>query len=683
MCFVLKFFLKFKSKLDYNIMNSLSNDLLCTSLVYIHIGNPIPDYLYDNIHQTLLMNDYKVKIYVIIEDSLIKDFNEKINCMEFDIYTKGEFFYKNIIQVVPLSILDRYLNERSAFDTYKKVVSEKFGELSQFRGGFWVSTTARFYYIGILMEIFDLENVFHIENDVLLYNSAIKIYKNICKYFHTDKIEKICMVQDSPNRVIPSILYFPNVKCINGLTEYITSELVISNSFINDMDILGSYQDKLELPFKPDGDFIFDGAAFGQYLGGVDYKNISIRCDKNDIVNNQKNLLIQYNNHTRGFVNETALVKPNLYNYFKSNVLLDHLKNPIKVYTLEKNDKTNIKLCEIVNLHIHSKQLYQFSSVFDVQYNSIITGDRVLSLCDFVILTNEILNFHKDINKYARDIITIRDFTNIKINLLNSYFTNFARGNGRKYIKLFVYTHILYDFQKWILPYLDSSLEYVIYTHNSDHSLDLNYEPLLKSKLIKHIYSQNVDIVSDKVSLLPIGIANSMWRHGNLLELYTVIKDTWKYKKTKSIYVNINPNTYDYRKVLLEKIKTTQCFNLANSKPYIEYLYELASHRFCLCIRGNGIDTHRFWESLYLGVIPVLINNKTTQSENFIRYLRKTKIPFYEIRNDNLDMMFARYNDEHFTKELYMEIVKVKGVNLFDIDELKLSHYEYKMNTDE
>ena len=342
-------------------MNSLSSDLsctllynrLCTSLVYIHIGNPIPDYLYDNIHQTLLINDYKVKVYVIVEDSLIKDFNEKINNMEFDIYTKGEFFYQNIIQVVPLSILDRYLNERSAFDTYKKVVSEKFGELSQFRGGFWISTTARFYYIGILMEIFNLENVFHVENDVLLYKSTNDVYKCICKYFNTDKIEKICMVQDSPHRVIPSILYFPNVKCINGLTEYITSELVISNNFINDMDILGSYQDKLELPFKPDGDFIFDGAAFGQYLGGVDYKNISIGGGNSDIAIKEKNLLIQYNNHSRGFVNETALVKPNLYNYFKSNVLLDNLKNPVKVYTLEKNDKandkTNVKLCEIVN----------------------------------------------------------------------------------------------------------------------------------------------------------------------------------------------------------------------------------------------------------------------------------------------------------------------------------------------
>jgi hypothetical protein len=29
-------------------------------------------------------------------------------------------------------------------------------------------------------------------------------------------------------------------------------------------------------------------------------------------------------------------------------------------------------------------------------------------------------------------------------------------------------------------------------------------------------------------------------------------------------------------------------------------------HRFAACPRGNGIDTHRVWEALYLGVVPVV-----------------------------------------------------------------------------
>ncbi len=36
------------------------------------------------------------------------------------------------------------------------------------------------------------------------------------------------------------------------------------------------------------------------------------------------------------------------------------------------------------------------------------------------------------------------------------------------------------------------------------------------------------------------------------------------------------------------------------------YLTNLFTHRFVLCPPGNGEDTHRFWESLYCGAIPVI-----------------------------------------------------------------------------
>jgi hypothetical protein len=36
------------------------------------------------------------------------------------------------------------------------------------------------------------------------------------------------------------------------------------------------------------------------------------------------------------------------------------------------------------------------------------------------------------------------------------------------------------------------------------------------------------------------------------------------------------------------------------------YKEELLDHKFILCPRGNGVDTHRMWEALYCGVIPVV-----------------------------------------------------------------------------
>ena len=39
-----------------------------------------------------------------------------------------------------------------------------------------------------------------------------------------------------------------------------------------------------------------------------------------------------------------------------------------------------------------------------------------------------------------------------------------------------------------------------------------------------------------------------------------------------------------------------------------KFLENIRNHKFVLCPRGNGIDTHRLWETLYMGSIPIVIN---------------------------------------------------------------------------
>ena len=38
----------------------------------------------------------------------------------------------------------------------------------------------------------------------------------------------------------------------------------------------------------------------------------------------------------------------------------------------------------------------------------------------------------------------------------------------------------------------------------------------------------------------------------------------------------------------------------------IIFLREIKSSKFVLCPRGNGLDTHRLWETLYMGSIPIV-----------------------------------------------------------------------------
>jgi hypothetical protein len=33
----------------------------------------------------------------------------------------------------------------------------------------------------------------------------------------------------------------------------------------------------------------------------------------------------------------------------------------------------------------------------------------------------------------------------------------------------------------------------------------------------------------------------------------------------------------------------------------------LSEYAFCICPEGHGVDTHRFWECMYLRVVPIML----------------------------------------------------------------------------
>ncbi len=43
--------------------------------------------------------------------------------------------------------------------------------------------------------------------------------------------------------------------------------------------------------------------------------------------------------------------------------------------------------------------------------------------------------------------------------------------------------------------------------------------------------------------------------------------------------------------------------------PYNEYLTNMSKCKYVLCPPGRGLDSHRTWEALYLGCIPIVIKH--------------------------------------------------------------------------
>jgi hypothetical protein len=619
-------------------------------LIFVHLGLPeksslIPEYLFDSVYQAMLLNE---NIHILAHPDAFDGLQKTISKFNIHMFSK----LKHNISLVDITALDQLIESK-----YNAFINKiKSANNIDFRDGFWMFTIKRFLYINTYISKHNLSNVFHIENDVMLYNSVKNIYENI---IHK---ENIYLVKDSPNRVIPSIVFLPNPTAVQHMISFITSQDV----FTNDMEILGKYINTFGTvksfatePFqKGKNTSIFDGACLGQYLGGIDHRNI---------VNSQENhpgYIIEVYNKTSGFINETSTLKANKYIFVSKKIISEHLHVPLAVTVIKNTHESFLENNIFINnLHIHSKQLNMFSSVNLLRYNNIISGDRVMGSVDIVITTPEILAFHKNIRQFNKNIFETLDFKLDSSQLDQFYMklNSIKFTKNRYHISIGLYTHTLSQFITYLLPSLEKysivhNVSFVYYIHNSDHVFDNSYMSLVNGKSTQKIYAQNLNIVHEKCELLPIGIANSMWNHGDIMAVYTANKAVYKYLKTKDLYININVNTFKYRQKVYDYCKENK-FEISSSVPFAEYISDLAKYRFCLCIRGNGIDTHRFWESLYLGVIPILISNSETQCENFIKNLERQDIPFIKLREPS-DLSKFKFNNK-----LYSQIIKKTPFN--------------------
>jgi hypothetical protein len=128
------------------------------------------------------------------------------------------------------------------------------------------------------------------------------------------------------------------------------------------------------------------------------------------------------------------------------------------------------------------------------------------------------------------------------------------------------------------------------------------------------VFLQNSHISDDYIETLPIGIENLRWGKNGFKSLFKV-----KYvqnKKKDAILVGPFSPTHSERSELAH----WENFEDANLQFCSEYLIpkklaDLASgYKFIACPRGNGTDTHRFWETLYRGSIPVVKKSRWSNS---------------------------------------------------------------------
>lgn len=232
---------------------------------------------------------------------------------------------------------------------------------------------------------------------------------------------------------------------------------------------------------------------------------------------------------------------------------------------------------------------------------NIITGEKIQNKCDYYIGSLEDFNYNPNIKPQLSKHININNYNIELIKKLNIQ-------------NIFCYTHILlHNCDSLIIILSNISTKFNIFFHNSDQCFNIEHKNILQLPNLQKIFTQNLSIEPEEnIIPLPIGIANSMWRHGNLNIWSNVLSKINIDNKLNYIYFNFNINTnISKRKICYDIVILKNIPNIPNT-DYLNYLNILASYKFAICPEGNGIDTHRMWECIYLKVIPICLKNTIT-----------------------------------------------------------------------
>lgn len=255
---------------------------------------------------------------------------------------------------------------------------------------------------------------------------------------------------------------------------------------------------------------------------------------------------------------------------------------------------------------------------------NIITGEKIQQQCDVYI------GYAEDFN--CNPMIRVQKEKHLDIHTLQTSYENPP--------KVFCYSNRIADLSNKIHLFKN---KFILVSHNSDGEIHNCSQTLriVNDEKVEKWYAQNICFEHEKLFFLPIGIANSQWKHGDLSHFSEMIQ--MAVKKTKKVYFNFNIETNrSKRQPCYDKLKGKLEW-LPNTDPR-QNIMRLQEYEFCICPEGNGVDTHRLWEAIYVKTIPIVI-----QSE-FTEILKKNKVPVCIVNDwSNVDITKLNYSDYDIT----------------------------------
>jgi hypothetical protein len=517
-------------------------------------------------------------------------------------------------------------------------ISQNLNNSLSFRNGFWLKTLERFFVLEQFMKKYDVNSLLHAELDQLLFG-----LEELEEVLRTQNRDGLYIPMHKMEAAIASLIYIQNSKTLSSLLNFAQSSI-----FPNEMKLIADWGNKHPdqifglptlaselIPYSELNNIkilnantvkgIVDGAQLGQWVAGIDPKNVPIR-----------------NRPTNMFVESSNPLMLDGVHMSNLRFLLDEEGKKLQVRYLEEPPY------RLYNLHLHSKVhqnllnlnpsvahlIEEINNLEVVEFK----GTRRIQI--FYYLSLRFGNFLEDpqriISRFTRSL-------NLKLGLRGSSKPYISGDSFRKEANLvwerssskfevrdvksdfviFCESDCISDLNEKILKKLTVPITLIL--GNSDQNHGYTFQNIKNSVGVKKIFAQNLETSMDGFYPLPIGLEN-LWRasHGKT-SAFKKLRKVSKIRKPRIMWtftIDTNPAVRSKAAQELSIVEVADRFGTMSSKEHRELLL---SYSFVASPPGNGLDTHRAWEAMYLGCVPIVLRSYMTE------YFEKLGLPIWVV----------------------------------------------------
>jgi hypothetical protein len=573
-----------------------------SEVVFVYIGDSLPDYAIASIKLASLTSG--LSVLVLGNASIEKQVPD------------------GVTRFVPV---EKFYDPKHFLSAGKRVIMP-----AGFRSGFWLKTLERFFVLEQYMSTYAVHQIFHAELDQILFNC-----NELLSQIEKTGRKGMFLPFHTPDKIIASVFYCNEINDLKSFTEFAQ----IAKPFESEMNLFATYNslNSGKITFLPTAatekftelqlkDFdilgsdrlggIVDAAQLGQWIAGEDPRNVSIfvrpknkyfeKDDRYLLSSSQlQNLSFTWSRESRLSYGEKQGASQNVYNL--------HLHSKIHRWLIKSD--TNFDLLikrsnEIVAKTIPTTRLFQIRNyvlllIKLLLKNPIRVYDALIRICAYNIYR------YFQLRPSSRPYIsgdTFRKFADIVWEKNNDYpnLESFFPG-----AIVFCESDLVADLNEQILSKLKFKIVLLLGNSDKNHGKELN--TVADRNFASSIFAQNLTCKIKGVEPIPIGLENAWLANNGKVLAFKILRLIRKRKFNRimwsfTVWTNLPVRTEAINSLV--DVETADNLGILTSR---EHRQELAKYKFAVCPPGNGLDTHRSWEAMYLRTVPIVLKSHMTE----------------------------------------------------------------------